>query len=245
MAEYTLYIDESGNMGASHNQSNGFVFGGYVINKKDESIAIRTWRELKTELCGSDNVELKWNHFFKSFPDNPLIAKSTKDKREAGINLATRIFEDIPLIPNLEVIRKNRASEAVFTVSKKGNSKIDLNVLWVAPVGAFAGFLSRRKSVGKIVRDKVSGLAEEQKWQENWTNLRIAVQGQPQDKLLSLIDEEITFVDSANHDLIQIADCICGIIFSASIENEAFLYPVFAYFEQATKNHGMGIIKVE
>lgn len=245
MTKYTFYIDESGNIGAGQNQSNGFVFGGYIINKKDEKLAIRIWNKLKVELCGSEEVELKWNHFFTSHANNPLIATSSLEKKEAGIYLAKHIFEEIPLIPNLKVIRKDRASEAVFTKSKKGNSKVDLNTLWVAPIGTFAGFLEREHAIGKVVRDKVSGIAEEYLWQENWRKLRASVRGLALEKKLIQIDEEIEFVDSSKNDLIQIADCICGIIFSASIENEAFLKPVFTYFDEATKKHGMGIIKVQ
>jgi len=64
VSRYILVVDEMGTPGMAPGTSNTFVFGGYVVHERDLPRAIKAWRRIKSEMCGSVEIELKWKHFF-------------------------------------------------------------------------------------------------------------------------------------------------------------------------------------
>jgi len=249
MGEYKYVVDESGNLGAGLGQSDGFVFGGYVIAKGDIQQARLVWRQTKTELCGSPEVELKWSHFFKTSSANPLRCQDSSARKENAILVAERVFHKIPLVPLLGVVRKSRVtSDSIFRSSKKGNVSIDISTLWFAPLALFCNFLVKRNATGEIYRDRLGSTNEENEWQTMFGNLLATIPNARANPVLrqgmSRINPTMTFVDSSTDELVQLADCICGLTFSASIGKEEFLAPVFQYFKHAERV-GLGIVHLQ
>jgi hypothetical protein len=245
---YTFYVDESGNVGKAAGQSNGFVFGGFVLADNDISRASDIWKAIKRDYCTDENSELKWQHFFTNRAGNPLKDTNPDKAKLAAIDVSRRLLNGNLLIPNLAVIAKDRLTKNAVATSKQGNSKIDMESLWVAPFGRLGQFLGKKGLRGKIVHDALSGNKEENERQSSWASLRKAIQAsQPQmwNSSIQHIDEQIQFVNSSTNEMIQIADCICGIAYSARIGNEVFLRQVFNVYDEAGKIHGLGIIHLE
>ena len=80
MSQYILVADEMGTPGMAPGTSNSFVFGGYVVNERDLSRVTEAWRSIKSEMCGSAEVELKWKHFFVDAND-PQIGCPLLDRK--------------------------------------------------------------------------------------------------------------------------------------------------------------------
>ena len=256
MSRYILVADEMGTPGMSPGTSNSFVFGGYVVHERDLPRAIKAWRRIKSEMCGSTEVELKWKHFFVDADDPkidcPLLVKNPVARRNLAALGLDYLFHDAPLIPVVAVSRKNRATSHFIVQSRKGKDKIDDDLMWLGPVALFAMFLNARKGRGRLCFDGLGSEKQEERRQTSWSKqLQMARSGEhpPQfesnfRKILA-IDDRIEFLDSKSNEAVQIADFVCGVIWQAAQGDEAFLARLVDKYGPNATRQGLGILHIE
>lgn len=255
MNRYIFAVDETGTPGMAPGTSNSFVFGGYVARERDLSRVTTTWRRIKQEMCGTSEVELKWKHFFVDADDPqigcPLLAKDPLARRTLAAQALDHLFHRAPIIPCVAVSRKDRASDALIVQSRKGKDKLDEEVIWVAPLGSFALFLDIRQARGKVWFDRLGSKKQEERWQADWSEqLQMVRDGkhppQFEDNLrkLLVIDERIEFLDSEEHEPIQVADFVCGVIWQAAEGDEAFLARLLDKYGPNATRQGLGILHI-
>jgi hypothetical protein len=256
VSEYILVADEMGTPGMASGTSNTFVFGGYVVNQCDLSRAVETWRRIKSEMCGSAEVELKWKHFFVDADDPqiacPLLVKNPLARRHLAARGLDYLFRSASIIPAISVSRKDRATNLFIVQSRKGKDKIDDDLMWLGPVSLFAVFLDARKASGKLWFDRLGSKKHEERRQAAWSEqLRIVRAGEylPQfennvRKVLA-IEETIEFLDSQENEAVQVADFVCGVIWQAAEGDEAYLARLVDKYGSNATRQGLGILHIE
>ena len=70
MDKHLFVAYEMGNPGMSPVTSNTFVFCGYAVLSRDVDIAVDAWTNIKTEVCGRVDVELKMSSVDSSYIAN-------------------------------------------------------------------------------------------------------------------------------------------------------------------------------
>lgn len=256
MNRYIFVADEMGTPGMAPGTSNSFVFGGYVVLERHVSQAVEIWRQIKSEFCGTANVELKWKHFFVDADDPkiscPIKVKNRSDRRHLAALGLDYLFHDALLVPVVAVSRKDRATDALITQSRKGKDKLDDDLMWLGPVAQFATFLSARRAKGKLCFDGLGSEKQEKRRQESWSvQLQLIRNGEyPPEafenlKKLSAIEEEIEFLDSSSNEAVQIADLVCGVIWKAAEGDEAFLSRLLDKYGPNASRQGLGIMHLQ
>lgn len=236
--------------------SNSFVFGGYVVHERDLSRVTEAWRSIKSEMCGSAEVELKWKHFFVDANDPqigcPLLVKNSLARRHLAALGLDYLFHNAPVLPVVAVSRKDRATNLFIVQSRKGKGKIDDDLMWLGPVGLFAVFLDARQVRGRLWFDRLGSETHEERRQAAWSEqLRIvrASEYSPQfeDNLRKLlaIDEKIEFLGSKENEAVQVADFVCGVIWQAAEGDEAFLARLLDKYGLNATRQGLGILHIE
>jgi len=228
VTNYILACDERGTSRWPSN-SKTWSLGGFVIDEKNQSELITTWTDVKWELCGNENVELKWSHFFRGRHqergDNPLIAQDGDQWRTQAKWALKKIFTSTDLIPIALYVRKDRAAEATFEIKEAGRRILDIDIIWVGILGQFAVFLASERAIGEVWFDRLGSRKEEERKQASWQNLRDGERPfNPQNQaMLKNIKPELLFFDSQKEPIIQIADFVSGIVWAASEGDEEFL----------------------
>jgi hypothetical protein len=255
MTRYILVADEMGTPGIAPGVSNTFAFGGYVVTESDLPLAIAAWQRIKVELCGNADVELKWKHFFVNADDlqipTPLTTQNTHSRRQLAALVLHHLFRESPIVPVVAVSRKDRATETFIVQSKKGNDKIDDDLMWFGLAGQFAQFLTLKRATGKLCFDRLGSEKHEARRQTAWANLLRQIRAEelpPQvlDNLRKLlaIDEQIAFLDSRTNEAIQIAEFTCGVIWQAAEGDEAYLARFITEYGPNATKQGLGILHI-
>jgi len=256
VGEYILVADEMGTPGMAPGTSNTFVFGGYVVHEDDVPQVIGAWRMIKSVMCGSAEVELKWKHFFVGADDPqidcPLLVKNPLARRHLAALGLDYLFHSASVIPVVSISRKDRATNLFIVQSRKGKDKIDDDLMWLGPVSLFAVFLDARQARGKLWFDRLGSKKHEERRQAAWSEqLRIVKAGEylPQfennlRKVLA-IEEKIKFLDSQENEAVQVADFVCGVIWQAAEGDEAFLARLVDKYGPNATRQGLGILHIE
>jgi hypothetical protein len=203
--------------------------GGFIIEASKRGALVSTWKRVKLQLCGDQDSELKWSHFFPGHHQekepNPLLSTEAQEWREQASWAVSELFSAAGILPVNVVLRKDRASEAAFNTTADGRQVLDSNTLWVGVLGQFALFLKEHSATGEVWFDQLGSRAEEARKQADWENLR---DGEwpvnPENQaLLKRIASTLSFFDSQAEPLVQIADFVSGVIWAASEGDEQFL----------------------
>lgn len=253
MSRYIFVADEMGTPGMSPGTSNTFVFGGYVVHRRDLPRAISAWHKIKLEMCGSSEVELKWKHFFIAADDPdidcPLLVENPRARRNMAALALDFLFHSTALIPAIAVSRKDRATDDLIAQSRKGKDKIDDELIWLGPVAQFALFLNLHQAKGELWLDRLGSEKQEAHRQSSWSEqLRMVREGEIPSPVgdslrrLLAIKEEIKFLDSAKNDVVQIADFLCGVIWQAAEGDEAYLARLVDKYGPNATRQGLGIL---
>jgi len=254
MDRYLFVADEMGSPGISPSTSNTFVFGGVVFKESDLGKVIDAWRRIEIEMCGCENVELKWKHFFVDEHDPkftiPLKVKNQTGRRQLAALALKYLFHHAPLLPLIALARKDKATNAFKVKSKKGKDKIDYDTMWLGPIGMFASFLTLKAAKGRMCFDKLNKKQEEER-QAWWSrHLNKIEEGEYSDKILKsfqkllTIDEEINFLDSEKNEIIQVAEFVSGVIWRAGEGDESFLVEFENEYGQKAESVGLGILHI-
>lgn len=240
---YLFIADEKGDPGLALGASDNLVFGGYVVVESELSRVVNVWQEFKTDTCGTSDVELKSEHFFASrSKHNPLSERNREKRRALAMKGFELIYSNQFVAPLAYCVFKNRASGALIVKSKSGNSKIDVDTIWVSPFGLFALFLTHKGATGQVWWDGVSGRQEEDKKNSDWQKLKRAPGTK---KEIQAIDDEILFLDSKESEAIQVADFLCGVLWQAMKGDEVFLAQFLEKYSMQTRRDGLGFVIIE
>lgn len=238
--DYILVCDERGTTRWPSN-SKTWALGGFIIEAAKQDILSATWASIKRELCGTENVELKWSDFFagkhQERINNPLVAQDENQWRIQAKWALAQIFSLTEVIPIALYVRKDRASEASFKTKDDGNQVLDTDVCWVGIFGQFAIFLGKQRAIGEVWFDQLGSRKEEARKQTSWQSLRdgeCPVNPQYQ-ALLKNIRPKLLFLDSKKEPLVQLADFVSGVVWAASEGDEEFF---LQEIEQYTDRNG-------
>jgi len=236
---YIMAVDEHGTINWP-SRTKTFTYGGFVFKETDKQEITNQWLRIKTELCGSPDVELKWSHFFISDDQSPLL--SLNDRRKQLLWALNDLFMgEYYIAPITQRIRKDQAGKECFKLSSKGNTILDKDILNVGIIGQFASFLNLKRSDGEIWLDRLGSIKEQERMQDSWSKLRdcpthnfvnqkAKFDFHRNQKLLQKIKKELHFFDSKVSQIIQIADFISGVIWAASEGEEDYLISQFEYY---------------
>lgn len=231
----TKWIFICDDRGTTHwpSRTKTWALGGIVIDSRRQQAVVCAWNSIKRELCGDSSCELKWSHFFpgphQERSTNPLISDDPPEWREQASWAIARLFEVPGTVPLAAYIPKDEASDAAFkkadALSEKEHRLLDIETLFVGPIGQFALFLMEHGGKGEIWFDRLGSEAEERRRQNSWQQLRDGkwkVNPQNQ-KILKRISRQLKFLDSRTNPLVQVADFLSGPIWAASEGDEVFL----------------------
>ena len=254
---YLFVVDEMGTPGIAYGTSNTYVFGGYVVAESELDDAVRTWRQIKQDLCGNADAELKWKHFFVDDDDPhipiPLHSRDAWTRQRQAAESLDVLLRNSSIRPAMAVCRKNRASDGLIAKSRKGKGKdkIDAARIWLPTVAQFALFLSLHRASGRLWLDCLGNKQQEEQRQAEWsTQLQMIKDGKVPPAMLGnlrkllVIDEHIEFLDSEHNEAVQIADFVCGVIWRAGEGDESYLHQLLDEYGQKASREGLGIVRV-
>jgi hypothetical protein len=247
--KYIFVCDERGTT-RWPSSSKTWALGGFVIELRNRKALISAWEKIKQQLCGDEDCELKWSHFFpgphQDRVDNPLLSKDPQEWRRQAIWAISELFSVTELLPINTRVRKDRASNDAFLTIEDGKRVLDINYPWSSVLLQFAIFLQRRNARGEVWFDQLGSRQEEARKQADWDRLRngpwpVAPENQA---IARRIAPTLKFFDSRTEPLVQIADFISGVIWAASEGDEEFLLnSLKEYFP--TGPHSFSLISLE
>lgn len=231
--QYILVCDERGTRNWPSSSST-WAFGGYITNTSSLNKLLEIWGKIKIELCGQENVELKWSHFFPGTHqngDNPLLVSNPDERRNLLLwGLGQLCSIDI-FTPITVVCRKNRIKnsnyDTYFEKSKKGTLLLRDQLLKTGVIALFALYLNEVKGIGELWYDKLGSRQEEFRVQNSWDSTLSSEQYKKNfpehHQMLQRINSKIKFLDSSKETSVQLADFLSGVIWAASEGDEEFL----------------------
>lgn len=218
---YILACDERGSL-LRNSRSRTWTYGGLIFSKGNYSRLISNWNFIKNEICGEDQVELKWSHFFTENKDNPILEK--QKKQSSLLWALDQIFQERLIETPLTMrICKDNTDDTYYEISKRGNEILDIDTFIASVYAQFALFLRILKGRGEIWMDKLGSRSEELRRQNQWSVLRRNNINKENKRMTLKIREKIKFFDSKEEPVIQIADFISGVIWCASEGDEKIL----------------------
>lgn len=241
---FFLFADESGNPGMSTRNA-VWAFGGVVVAQENVPALEQIWLDWKTDICNDPYADLKWRHFFSHSSHNPLRETSLPRRSHLAEELVTAIFAERLLIPALVVMHSKWVkSPELLLRSKTGNLKVNDDVCTRPLYTQFAKYLDEHHATGQIVYDKLGGHHLEANRQQNWASFQETYTKEALHADLKLIDTEIYFADSENNPLVQIADCVCGIVSTIGRQNERFLTTILQNYGVDMQSEALGVIQL-
>ena len=203
--------------------------------------------KIKEKLAEETIYELKWKHFFVEL--DPLnLNLNQKARRQIAAFILKGLFETATLMPLVSVVRKDKTAGDLVIRTKSGGNKLDENSFWLSTLALFGLFLDRKNAKGRIVFDSLNPSQEKER-QDIWSEqLRGITQNNLPEgvfknlKKLLLIEEKITFANSSNSNLIQIADFFCGIVWRAAEGDEELFSAFHSEFGEKAEREGLGLI---
>ena len=249
MKNCILACDERGTTSLSSN-SRTYTLGGFAADRGIRKQLVETWNQIKVALCGSKDVELKWNHFFPGHHqekrNNPLQSSDPDEWRDQALWALNELFEQAQIFPITTVIQKGNIKSDFFLDK---NQRLDVYQIFAATIGQFSLYLRERNcALGEIWFDQLGSKKEEDRWQNNFTDFRNSLQKSPlpeeNRKLVMRIDPKIKFIDSSSEPFIQVADFVSGAIWATSEGDHWFFLQLLEKYAPG-KRRTYGILLLE
>jgi len=133
-----------------------WALGGFIIESRKRQDLVSAWAKIKLQLCGNQDCELKWSHFFPGYhqkaADNPLLSNDPQEWRQEAKWALSELFSATHIFPVTIVVHKRRASDDVFVTTEDGRKVLDINTYWVGVLGQFALFLEEHNGGAGLAR---------------------------------------------------------------------------------------------
>lgn len=242
---YLLFADESGNPGMS-TRTAVWTFGGVVVAEENVAALEQTWFDWKTDLCHDPYMDLKWRHFFTGSAQNPLRENALHKRTHLAQELVMAIVAERLLIPALVVMQSKWVkSPDLLLRSKTGNLKVNEAVCTLPLLTQFAKYLDDHHATGQIVYDKLGGQHLETTRQNDWVHFRNDAKYEALAQTdLKRIDTDIYFAESQETPLVQMADCVCGIVSTIGRQDERFLTQILQDYGVDMQAEALGIMQL-
>lgn len=248
---FLLVCDERGTKSWSSKRRT-FTFGGFASAETNRQNLIDTWGDIKYQLCGSRDVELKWSHFFPGHHQvtsgNPLRETDFAKWSDLALWSLDTLFDRADIFPITTVIRKDRIQpDDISERTRKGASILDLGMVMPVLLGQFAQYLEEHNgTVGEIWCDRLGSQHEEACLQDHLAALIANVAQLEPDKqrLIERVSTTIHFLDSKEEPLIQMADFVSGVIWAAVEGDEQYLiHRLMDYAPGGKRTYGIAFIE--
>lgn len=239
--KYILACDERGTMYLNSSR-NIRCFGGFIFPLIQENHLIKQWKLVKQALCNSENVELKWSHFFSGphlRKGNPLPDEDEDFRKLLAVVALKKLFTECDYLSMINVVVKKKEAfekygELFYTLQDDGRYRLKKVVFYGGVLTSFIRYIYQTNGTGEIWMDQLGSRSEEEKVQEHWENIR-ENQGtknkHPELYEAQLkIEPKIKFFDSSQSEIIQLADFVMGPISAAGDGDEFFFQKLHEYY---------------
>lgn len=247
-----LACDDRGTLSPSSG-SKTYAIGGFACTLKQHISLIQSWNIVKHELCGTSDVELKWSHFFlgqhQDKSSNPLVSKDSSVWRDQAIWALREIFSNSTAFPITTIVRKEKLGTRLLSKTPKGKNVIDIGLVFAAVLGQFALYLGQNNvSKGEVWFDNLGSFVEQVRFQDSITafyeSLDSAAIPIKNIDLSKRINPRIRFLNSADSEIIQLADFVSGVIWAAAEGDVWFLSKLLEeYAPGGKRTYGIVIIE--
>jgi hypothetical protein len=248
--KHLLVCDERGTK-SMKSRRRTFTLGGIAFRESDQADVISAWENIKQYLCGRKDVELKWSDFFPGHHQkgrlNPLLEQDTSQWRNLAMWALNDLFGQARVFPITTVVRKDRIDEGLLELTRKGKKIIALRFVLGVLLGQFALYLREHTGEsGEIWCDEL-GSQKEQEELENafastFDNLEhVLPQFRP---YIESVNPSLSFFNSAEKPIIQVADFVSGVIWASSEGDDWFFRKQLEQFAPGRKRT-YGIVFLE
>lgn len=239
--KYILACDERGTMYLDSSR-NVRCFGGFIFPLVKENHLVQQWKLVKQALCNSENVELKWSHFFSGphlRKGSPLPDKDEDIRRLLAVVALKKLFDECDYITMINVVvRKEEAfkrhKDHYYTLQDNGRYRLIEAPFYGGVLTTFTRYIYQSNGSGEIWMDQLGSRSEEEKVQEYWKNTRENQGTRDRHPKLSeaqlRIEPKIKFFNSKQSEIIQLADFLMGPISAAGDGDEFFFQRLYEYY---------------
>ena len=250
--KHLLVCDERGITNMNSNKRT-YTIGGFAAKESTHPHLAATWDNIKLQLCGKKDVELKWSHFFvghhQKNSNNPLLSNNPDEWRKQALWALEELFDDVHIFPITTVVQKDRVTGSTIIVERKGKQFLDPHQIFAGTLGQFAAYLKEHGGQqGEIWFDKLGSEKEEINWQDRFTSFYNAMSQSPlpieSQELVKRVNPQIKFIDSESEEFVQAADFVSGVIWAASEGDDWFLLQLLEKYAPG-KQRTYGILILE
>lgn len=252
-SNYILACDDRGTKTwPPKGRSSTFTLGGFVVEQNKIDELNNQWNAIKLELCGNENVELKWSHFFEGnhqlSSKNPLISTNPSTWRNEAIWALKQLFQSTEISPLTTVVQKSKlTSDSLIKTKPNGKKEISLFQISGSLLTQFSLYLKEHQGGnGQIWCDQLGSSKEQKQLQVEFTSFfdNLASQNNPIYNYVLKIEPQIRFFDSKNEPMIQIADFVSGVIWSsAENDHEFFKQLIEMYAPGRKRTYGIAVLE--
>lgn len=229
MSKYLLICDERGTKSIKSTRRT-FTIGGFALPEKEQANVIGVWKDIKHKLCGQREVELKWSHFFvghhQKNGDNPLLNQDSSMWRQDAMWALDQLFTKANVFPITTIVRKDRVDEGLLELTGRGKKVIAIHLVLSVLLGQFALYLREHDGkYGEIWCDNLSSQQEQDKLKTAFASTFNSLENllPPLRSYVEAINPNLSFFDSLQKPIIQVADFVSGVIW-ASVEGDNWFF---------------------
>lgn len=228
--KYLLVCDDRGSK-SWKSASRIYTLGGFAMAETNRKGLIDVWEDIKYQLCGSCDVELKWSHFFsgrhQNTSENPLQETDPTKWSDLALSALETLFDRANIFPITCIVRKDPTQpESMSEQTRKGVLVLDLKMPLSVLLLQFAWYVGENHGVvGEIWCDQLGSRKEEAHLQGEFTAaITDFTAPRPDDQqLIERVNPTIRFLNSKDEPLIQVADFVSGVIWAAAEGDEQYL----------------------
>ncbi len=250
MNKYLLICDERGTKSIKSARRT-FTVGGIALPEEEQTNVIAIWGDIKQKLCGQKDIELKWSHFFvghhQKSGENPLLNQNPSKWRQDAMWALEELFGKVNVFPITTIMRKDKVDEGLLELTRKGKKVIAVRLVLSVLLGQFALYLREHDGKdGEIWCDQLGSQQEQDRLQEAFASTFNNL-----DYLLPLlrpyveaISPQLSFFDSVQKPIIQVADFVSGVIW-ASAEGDNWFFSKLLEKYAPGRKRSYGIVFLE
>ncbi|MCA9964752.1 MAG: DUF3800 domain-containing protein [Anaerolineales bacterium] len=229
MKNYLLVCDERGTKSIKSTRRT-FTIGGIALPEEEQTNVLLAWSGIKQNLCGRHDVELKWSHFFSGHHqksgDNPLLNQDSERCRQDAMWALNDLFESANVFPLTVIVRKDNVDDSLLELTRKGKKIISIRFVLSVLLGQFALYLREQDGKkGEIWCDQLGSLQEQNDlksaFASTFDNLGNLLP--PLLPYVKAVNPHLSFFDSSQKPIIQVADFVSGVIWAAAEGDSWFL----------------------
>ena len=248
--KYLLICDERGTKSIKSTRRT-FTLGGIALPEAEQANVISVWGNIKQKLCGREDVELKWSHFFpgrhQKSGGNPLLVQDSSKWRQDAMWALDELFGRSDVFPITTIVRKDKVDEGLLELTRKGKKVIAVRLVLSVLLGQFALYLRERNGKdGEIWCDQLGSQKEQDELKTAFADTFNDLENllPPLRPYVEAVNPHLLFFDSVQKPIIQIADFVSGVIWaSAEGDNWFFRKHLEKYAPGRKRTYGIAFLE--